>query len=149
VLDYLGSDPDARVSGCKWRGQGTPGGSSGFYARRVEEARVVIKGGLSDEGARLVLSHTGSLGGDGPVGMDCVRRRRVGSRYLGHGIHMQCLLHAVVCPTGGSAWQGGKARSRERGDTAEGHGFCCPPSTMPCAQRYWLPARPGSSARNP
>ncbi len=154
LLDYLGSDPQTRVVG--------------MYIEGVRDARafldvltkvsavkpvVVLKGGLSDAGARMVASHTGSLGGSRVLWEAALRQ--AGAVVVDDIWDLAYTLLAFsmlplrdyrgVCVAGG-----GGALGVSAGDAAEREGLTLPAFDETVSDRILacLP-RPGSSARNP
>lgn len=75
LLDYLAADPDTGVIGCYI--EGLRGGQRFFPALRAAAARkpvAVLKGGMTEAGARTTASHTASLAGAGAVWEAAIRQ---------------------------------------------------------------------------
>ena len=75
LLDYLAADPDTAVIGCYI--EGPRGGRRFFAALRAAAARkpvAVLKGGMTEAGARTTASHTASLAGAGAVWDAAIRQ---------------------------------------------------------------------------
>jgi acetyl coenzyme A synthetase (ADP forming)-like protein len=67
-LEYLGKDPETKVI-CLYVEQIKEGERFFDVAREVSKTKpvLVFKGGMTQEGSKAVLSHTGSLAGDGRI----------------------------------------------------------------------------------
>ncbi len=67
-LEYLGKDPETRVI-CLYVEQIKDGERFFSVAKEVSKTKpiIVFKGGMTQEGSKAVLSHTGSLAGDGRI----------------------------------------------------------------------------------
>lgn len=75
LLRYLAADPDTAVIGCYI--EGPRGGRAFFPALREAAARkpvAVLKGGLTEAGARTAASHTASLAGTAAVWDAAIRQ---------------------------------------------------------------------------
>ncbi|HPC46973.1 MAG TPA: CoA-binding protein [Deltaproteobacteria bacterium] len=154
LLDYLGADPDTGIVAMYI--EGVPDGREflGVLARVAgRKPVVVIKGGLSDAGARMVASHTGSMGGSRVIWESALRQAgAVVVRDL-WDLAYTCLAFSLLPlrPYRGiSVAGGGGALGVSAGDLAEDHGLVLPVFDEPLSGEIlsFLP-RPGSSANNP
>lgn len=154
LLDYLGRDDETGVIAMYIEGVEH---GRGFLEvlRRVASQKpvIVIKGGLSDAGARMVESHTGSMGGSRLIWESALRQAGAVMAADLWDLAYTCLAFSLlpvrpyrgVCVAGG-----GGALGVSAGDIAEKSGFVLPAFDAELSGRILsLLPRPGSSANNP
>lgn len=92
ILDYLTGDNETRVIGLYLESLRNPGRFRDIV-RRLDRPLVLLKGGLSRDGARAARSHTASLSGDATIGEGFFRQ--LGIHRAFDFIEMMDILRAL------------------------------------------------------
>lgn len=154
LIEHFGSDPGTKVIAAYI--EGVKDGRAFFEAvRRASKIKPVViwKGGLTESGARAVMSHTGSLGGQSAIWESVFRQINAVSVW-GQEEMLDVIVAFLnigefsgrgVCVAGG-----GGALGVAASDSADRVGMCLPPfSEKSRAAMEALMPPPGNSFNNP
>lgn len=153
-LEYFEGDEQTQVIAMYV--EGVENGNGFFTTLKRVAARkpvIILKGGLSKAGARAVMSHTASLGGDSAIWKSVLRQSRAVQVHDLTELAQTCLAFSLLPRRpyqGVTVIGGGGALGVAACDAAEEHGMDLPHFTAQRHERILanLP-RPGSSAANP
>jgi len=154
LLEYLGRDPDTKVIAMYM--EGVRDGRTFLRVLREVTAKkpvIINKGGLSEAGARMVASHTGSMGGSRIIWESALRQAGAVQVEDIWELAQTCLAFSLLPIReyrGISVAGGGGALGVSAGDLAERHGLVLPAFDEDLSEKIMevLP-KPGSSAKNP
>ena len=153
VVDYLGDDPDTRVI-CLLLESIPAGRELAEAVRRVapDKPVIVFKTGVSQDGARAALSHTGSLAADQRLYRAALRQ--AGAMVVDSGLEM---LDAAQVLSSGSRPRGRRAAiitnsggmGVELADLLSSQGVRVPPLSEPLREKIASRLPPFAAAGNP
>ena len=154
LLDYLSGDPETRLISMYI--EGIEDGQTFFNTLKHTASKkpvIIIKGGLSDAGARAVASHTASLGGSDRI-WSAVIRQAGAVQVMDVNEMAAAALAFSLLPEKSfktiSVSGGGGALGVAAADAAADFGIHIPPFDNKLEEQIdQILPRPGSSAKNP